>query len=80
MQGGRENIRLSRVKVKQNTIENKSIFQTSIEQKKTNLKVGKDPTYTQLAFEQTRKSRLKMFLKDLREENIPEIKQDKKKL
>lgn len=44
----------------------------------TNLKVGKDPTYTQLAFEQARKSKLKMFPKDPREENIPEIKQDKK--
>lgn len=51
----RKNLILSRVNLKLYMIGNKRILKTSIEQKMTNLKVGKDPTDTQLVFEQTRK-------------------------
>ena len=50
---GRKNLILSRLKLKQYTIENNRILKTSIEQKMMNLKVGKDSTNIQLVFEQT---------------------------
>lgn len=50
-----EKLILSRVKLKQYMIENERILKTITEQKMTNLKVGKDPTDTQLVFEQAKK-------------------------